>query len=177
MILKRTIGRFIGETRAAALVEFTLVFPLLLALMAGVSEFGFALHQQHIVQKSVRDAARFAARTPYALKSCPLASQPEWSQMVADAKTVALRGKLITGAPLLLPNWTGSRGIDVQVTESCFDPNSITPVIFSTAGGGNNIPVINVSASAQFIGVGFLSAIGLSAFEIKATHSEIWTGL
>lgn len=177
MILKRTIARFFGETRAAALVEFTLIFPLLLVFMAGVSEFGFALHQQHIVQKAVRDAARFAARTPYALKSCPLASQPEWAQMVTDTQTVALRGKLVTGAPLLLPNWTGSRGVDVQVTESCFDPNSVTPAIFSTAGGGNNIPVINVSASAQFTGVGFLSVVGLTAFEIKATHSEMWTGL
>ncbi len=177
MILKRMIGRFIGETRAAALVEFTLVFPLLLVFLAGLSELGFALHQQHIVQKAVRDAARYAARTNYALKSCPISTQPEWAQMVTDTTTVALRGNLSSSAPLLLPTWDGSRGIDVQVTEACVDPASVTPVIFSTAGAGNDIPVITVSASAPYAGVGLLQVFGQSAFEIQATHSEIWTGL
>lgn len=169
--------RFAGDTRGAALVEFTLVIPFIIAFIAGLSELGFALHQQHIVQKAVRDAARYAARTPYLLKSCPLASQPEWGQMVTDAKTVALRGKLTSGAPLLIPTWNGSRGIDVQVTESCFNPSSTTPAITSSAGGGNNIPVITVSASAPFAGIGFLAVIGLSNFEITAQHSEMWIGL
>lgn len=173
----RKLAGFFNETRAAALVEFTLVFPLLLVFLAGLSEFGFAMHQQHIVQKAVRDAARYAARTNYALKSCPLSTQPEWSQMVTDSTTVALRGNLAASAPLLIPTWTGSRGIDVQVTETCIDPASISPPIFSTAGGGNNIPVITVSASAPYAGIGLLGVIGLSAFEIRAAHSEIWTGL
>ena len=75
MSLKRHAAGFVRETRAAALVEFTLVFPLLLVFLAGLSELGFAMHQQHIVQKAVRDAARYAARTNYALKSCPLSTQ------------------------------------------------------------------------------------------------------
>ena len=169
--------RFFSETRAAALVEFTLVFPFLLVFLAGLSEFGFAMHQQHIVQKAVRDAARYAARTNYAIRSCPLSAQPEWTQMVTNATTVALYGNLASSGSLLIPTWTGSRGVDVQVTEACFDPASTTPPIFSTAGAGNNIPVITVSASAPYAGVGLLSAIGLSAFEIRAAHSEIWVGL
>lgn len=177
MTLKRLIWRFIDETRAAALVEFTLVFPLLLVFLAGLSEFGFAMHQQHILQKAVRDAARYAARSNYALKSCPLATQPEWAQMVTDTTIVALRGNLASAAPLLIPTWTGSRGIDVQVTEACVDPATVTPVIFSTAGAGNDIPVITVSASAAYAGIGLLQVVGLSAFEIQAEHSEIWTGL
>lgn len=177
MICKRRIGGFIGGTRAAALVEFTLVFPLLLVFLAGLSEFGLAMHQQHIVQKAVRDAARYAARTNYALKSCPLSTQPEWAAMVTNATTVALRGNLAAGAPLLIPTWNGSRGIDVQVTVTCFNPASVTPNIFSTAGAGTNIPVISVSASAPFAGIGLLQVLGLSAFEIRAAHSEIWTGL
>ena len=177
MSLKRHAAGFVRETRAAALVEFTLVFPLLLVFLAGLSELGFAMHQQHIVQKAVRDAARYAARTNYALKSCPLSTQPEWAQMVTDTTTVALRGNLAAAAPLLIPTWTGSRGVDVQVTEACVDPASVTPAIFSTAGAGNNIPVITVTASAPYVGVGLLQVIGLSAFEIQAAHSEIWVGL
>lgn len=176
--LGRGKGRSFGrDVSGAALVEFTLVFPLLLVFLAGLSELGFALHQQHIVQKAVRDAARYAARTNYALRSCPLSTQPEWAQMVTDTTTVALRGNLASTAPLLIPTWDGSRGIDVQVTEACFDPASTTPAIFSTTGAGNRIPVITVSASAPYAGVGFLSVVGLSAFEITAAHSEAWVGL
>ncbi|MEK7265005.1 MAG: hypothetical protein AAB227_02800, partial [Pseudomonadota bacterium] len=87
------------------------------------------------------------------------------------------RGNLASAAPLLIPTWTGSRGIDVQVTEACVDPATVTPVIFSTAGAGNDIPVITVSASAAYAGIGLLQVVGLSAFEIQAEHSEIWTGL
>jgi Flp pilus assembly pilin Flp len=164
---------FWREQGGAALVEFTLVLPLLLLFAAGVTELGYAMHQQHVAQKAVRDAARYAARYPFALKSCPLATQPEWAAMVTDTAFVALHGKLNTGSSLLMPNWSGARAADVVVSETCFPAGTL----ISPAGGGNDIPVIKVSASVQFTGVGFLSVMGLSGFDIKAEHSEMWAGL
>lgn len=167
------IRRFIGERRGAALVEFTLMMPFLMVLAAGITEFGHALHQQHIIQKSLRDAARFAARTPYELKSCPLNTQPEWATMVSDAQTVALYGKLTPPSPprFLLPNW--SDATMVAVTESC----SSAAGLFSPAGAGNDIPIITVSASVPFNSTGFLGFLGLADFNIQAQHSEMWVGL
>lgn len=45
------------------MVEFTLVAPLLIALVCGMAEFGLALKQYHVMEKGVRDAARYLSRT------------------------------------------------------------------------------------------------------------------
>ena len=80
--------RFVERRDGAALVEFTLMFPMLLVLAAGVTEMGLALHQQHVVTKSVRDAARFAARQFVAAPTCPLNTAAEWATIQADRKSV-----------------------------------------------------------------------------------------
>jgi len=162
---------FLGNRDGAALVEFTLSFPLLLVLGAGITEMGIALHQQHVITKSVRDAARFAARQFVAAPSCPLNTVAEWPTIVAATQTVALRGKLSASAPLLLPNW--NQAAQVTVTDVCAPAGAL----FSTAGAGADFPVITVSAAAPYAGIGFLGVIGLPAFTIRASHSEMWVGL
>ena len=171
MRLRLARAPFIRNRDGAALVEFTLSFPLLLALGAGITEMGIALHQQHVITKSVRDAARFAARQFVAAPSCPLNTVAEWGTIVAETQSVALRGKLSASAPLLLPNW--SQAAQVTVSDAC----SPAGALVSTAGAGADFPVITVSASVPYAGVGFLSLIGLSSFNIQASHSEMWVGL
>lgn len=166
------IGRFQNDDRGAALVEFTLVLPLLFLLGAGLAEFGLMLNQQQVITSSVRDAARYAARTPVDFKTCPLNAQPEWTQLVADTKTVALYGSLEANQPFLLSTWNNPSM--VTVVDSCVAPptGGVSP-----AGGGTNIPVITVTASAPYAGLGFLSFLGLSAFNLQASHAEMWAGL
>lgn len=162
---------FSADDRGAALVELSLLFPMLLLLGAGLAEFGLMLNQQQVIEKSVRDAARYAARTPYAFKTCPLNSQPEWAQMVTDTKNIALRGKISGSAPLLLPAWNNASM--VTVVDSCVAAGTF----ISPAGGGNNIPVITVTASAPYAGMGFLSFLGITSFNLTAAHSQMWAGL
>ncbi len=165
------VRRFKKDERGAALVELTLVFPLLLLLGAGLAEFGLMLNQQQVITKSVRDAARYAARTPFAFKTCPLNAQAEWTQLVADTQTVALRGSVDATKPLLLSTWNNVSM--VTVADSCVTAGAL----LSPAGGGNNIPVITVTASAPYAGVGFLGFLGISSFNLQAAHSEMWAGL
>jgi hypothetical protein len=129
------------------------------------------LNQQQVVTKSVRDAARYAARTSFAFKTCPLNTQPEWTQMVTDTTTVALRGSVDASRPLLLSTWNNASM--VTVADSCVTAGSL----LSPAGGGNNIPVITVTASVPYAGIGFLSFLGLSSFNLQAAHAEMWAGL
>jgi Flp pilus assembly protein TadG len=171
--MKKRLGvrQFAIDDRAAALVEFTLVAPLLIALAAGLAEFGLMLHQQQIITKSVRDAARYAARTSYVFKACPLNGQPEWAQMVADTKNLALRGELSPSAPLLISTWNNASM--VTVSDSC-----VTPGTLVSPAPGSNIPVITVSAAAPYAGAtGFFGFLGLSTFNLTASHSQMWTGL
>lgn len=128
------------------------------------------LNQQQVITKSVRDAARYAARTPVAFKTCPLNAQPEWATLVTDTTNVALRGSINASAPFLLSTWNNASM--VTVADSCVAPGTLV-----SPAPGSNIPVITVTASAPYAGVGFLSFLGLSSFNLTAAHAEMWTGL
>ncbi|MBC6982420.1 pilus assembly protein [Caulobacter sp. 17J80-11] len=57
------LRRLAADRSGASLVEFTLVAPLLISLMCGLAEFGLAFRQYHVMEKGVRDAARYLSRT------------------------------------------------------------------------------------------------------------------
>ncbi len=64
----RSVGgffrRLVGAVSGTAAVEFSLfLFFILMPFLFGIFEIGRALEQHHVVTKSVRDAARFVART------------------------------------------------------------------------------------------------------------------
>ena len=167
------IRRFSGDERGAALVEFTLVLPFLMLLAAGIAEFGFMLHQQQLIYKAVRDAGRYAARYPYATTAaCALSGEPEWATMVANTKNVALRGQ-VSGGAFLLSSWNNVSMV------------TVAEIARSVPGGGSSplgllcttASVISVTASAPFAGTGFLGFLGIGAFNLTASHDEMWAGL
>ena len=64
----RSVGgffrRLMGAVSGTAAVEFSLfLFFILMPFLFGIFEIGRALEQHHVVTKSVRDAARYVART------------------------------------------------------------------------------------------------------------------
>ena len=50
--------------RGANLVEFAIVVPLLLLILAGVVDFGYAFHDYIIITNAAREGARVASRLP-----------------------------------------------------------------------------------------------------------------
>jgi TadE-like protein len=58
-----------SESGAAA-VEMALMLPLVMIIMFGGYEMGHYFWNQHIVVKSVRDGARYAARLPFSKFDC-----------------------------------------------------------------------------------------------------------
>ena len=65
--MRRVAGFFrglMGAVSGTAAVEFSLfLFFILMPFLFGIFEIGRALEQHHVVTKSVRDAARYVART------------------------------------------------------------------------------------------------------------------
>ncbi len=47
--------------RGQAMIEFVLIFPILLVFMLAIAEFGFMLHANITVNSAAREGARFAA--------------------------------------------------------------------------------------------------------------------
>jgi Flp pilus assembly protein TadG len=54
-----------GEERGAALVEFALCVPLLLVVIAGIVDFGFAFQRYEVITNAAREGARLATLPQY----------------------------------------------------------------------------------------------------------------
>lgn len=59
--MRRNGNRHGRGARGVALVELAVVTPLMVLLFAGMSELGWALHQQDVLTRATRDGVRFAA--------------------------------------------------------------------------------------------------------------------
>jgi len=57
MLIKKECSK--NAQTGVALVEFAIVVPLLLLLVVGISEFGYAFYHLNILNKSVQDGARY----------------------------------------------------------------------------------------------------------------------
>ena len=98
--MTHALSRFLNEKHGAALVEFTLVAPLLVLLMCGMAEFACAMRQYHIMEKGVRDAGRYLARAE--MSGCTIDADA-----TTAAQNLALTGQ-ISGGDNLLPTWIQS---------------------------------------------------------------------
>ncbi|HEU4704714.1 MAG TPA: TadE/TadG family type IV pilus assembly protein, partial [Sphingomicrobium sp.] len=82
-----SFSRLAADRAGSAAAELALALPLLLILMFGSFEMGYYFLSEHVVQKSVRDAARYASRLPMSsYPSCvPTAAAQTEIQRVAKA--------------------------------------------------------------------------------------------
>lgn len=155
------LSPFFKAKRGAALVEFSLVAPLLILLMCGLAEFACVMRQYHIMEKGVRDAGRFLARVP--MTGCTLNGAA-----VTEAQNLALTGRTGSGS-YLLPSWTDPNTVSVAVVQ-CFDNSG------GTYRGRGSMPVIEVTADAPYADLGLLSVIGVGAIDLEVTHQQLWIG-
>lgn len=160
MSLSANLRQFRNDRRGAALVEFTLVAPLLITLMCGLAEFGQALRQYHIMEKGVRDAARYLSRVP-ANPPC-IGADANWAGYVTQAKNLAVYGVTTTGTALFT-GWT-------TATVSIPDP----PCTANPRGAlASDLPKITVTASAPFADLGMLSFLGFGPITLTVAHEEL----
>jgi Flp pilus assembly protein TadG len=106
----RLLSRFWKARDGASLVEFSLLAPVLILLMCGLSEFGNALRQYHIMEKGVRDAARYLTRVP--MSGCTLNGGA-----VTAAQYLALTGQTTAGGDYFLDQWTDPSTVTVALAQ------------------------------------------------------------
>ena len=164
------LKRFRRDRRGVAFLEFTILFPLLLALSLGVFEFGRALQHHHLINKAVRDAARYLARVPATCSAAGTGNGAvDNSANVTEAQNLALTGAISGGTPVL-NYWTNASTVAVDV--DCIDATSGTP----TYRGPAFLPVMRVTATVPYADLGFLTVLGLGGFTFSVNHKQLHIG-
>ena len=155
------LRRLLANTRASAATEMALVTPLLLLLLFGTFEVGNYFLSEHVVQKGVRDAARYASRLP-------ISSYPACNP--TDPVRVQIKRLARTGAPdgtaLRLRGWTAD---DMTTVTLACDTSGTHTGIYTVYPFPDGVPVITVSARVPYLslfgllGLGNLNAASQSA--------------
>lgn len=127
--------RFLAEdSRGTAAVEFGLLLPFMVVLLAGIADIGRSIWHHHSLQKGAQDAARYLSRVDVPLTA---------AQRTA-AKNLMLRGDFDGSTPLHYGYWSNS------VTTNLDSQTGLVTPFDNTAGtfrGPATINIITVRAS------------------------------
>jgi Flp pilus assembly protein TadG len=132
----------------SALVEATLVVPVLMVLALGVYEFSWYFYQQQLISTGLRDAARYVSRS--ADPGDATCNPSIWPA----AQNLATTAQIASGGVARVGGWTAG-----MVTITCEQP---------VAG----INVVNVSTNFAEPSLGFFGFLGLAAPSISVFHRE-----
>ena len=185
--------RLMGAVSGTAVVEFSLfLFFILMPFLFGIFEIGRALQQHHVVTKSVRDAARFVARTrddsggaftttnlidAGCLGTGAVGGAPSGTAAAGNAKDLAMYGvfnpvsscpRTLTDDDPLMAAW------DAACDPAAYQTVCITgPVAVDT--GTLTVDVVTVTATVAFEDV-MLQAFGIGPITFDVSHQERYIG-
>ncbi len=136
----------------AALIEATLVVPVLMVLAFGVYEFSWIFYRKQLISTGLRDAARYVSRM--ALPGDTTCNPAIWPA----AKNLATTARIADGGTVRVRGWTAD-----MVTITCEPvPGAPTP----------GVNIVNVSTNFAGPSLGFFGFLGLSAPPIVVFHRE-----
>lgn len=145
------LRRLASDCRAAAAAEMALVAPLLLMLIVVAFEAGNYFLSEHVVQKGVRDAARYASRLSIDNYPGCEATEAAKQQIRRVAKTGDPDGDADGDGSQdgRLLGWTSD---DMTTVEVVCDPLSTSPYsgIYNVYPFPDGVPVVTVKAEVPY---------------------------
>jgi Flp pilus assembly protein TadG len=111
-------ARLLRGDRGSALVEYALVFILLMTMLLGVAEFGRALYAYHFVSSAAREGARYAmvrGCTP-TTTSCPTAADATSVQDFVKNVPLGIDASKLSVATTWTPNHKAGSTVSVTTT-------------------------------------------------------------
>jgi len=161
---KRHWREFGSDRCGAALLELTVVLPVVMAIGFGAIEFGNLIYKDHLLWNGVRDGARYLAGLPY-----DPSNTTQTAAHATDAKNIAVTG-VISGGTARVAGWTTS-----QVTIS-YPTVANGPASCGAAKcyrGADSITMVTVSTSYPYQSLGFMGFLGFgSTTTLTASHEE-----
>lgn len=172
--MMRTVGQLLRDETGAAAAEMALVIPFLLVLMFGAVDLGNYFLSEHVVDKAVRDASRYAARLPLAdYASCAVSSGGAAEQ---QTQRVARFGDPAGSGNQRLAGWTADNMTTVSI--ACDDGTSgnswATAGIYSDFPDG--APVVTVTATVPYNTLFGLVGLGSMSFNLNAQSQAAVVG-
>ena len=157
--MRKTIRELVAGDEGSALIEGTIVVPVLFALVFGVLEFSYYFYQHHLVSTGVRDAARYLARV----------QNPNSPTAQAIAQSLAATGSATPGSTVR--RVAGFDPAEVFIT--------VTPLANVAGGlcgadpcrGTNPLNRITVTGNFAWTPLGFWGFFGFGSKNITVTHS------
>jgi hypothetical protein len=156
--------RLLRTDRGSAGAEMALVTPLLCAILIGSVELGSYFYNEHILEKAVRDGARFAARQSFTNYGC---SGAPTGTVVADTRALVRTALLSGGADRFADIVDG----DITLSTSCTTSVSGQNMTGIYRGRTTGAPVVTVSARVDYTPV-IGAAFGFSGAGMKLNASE-----
>jgi Flp pilus assembly protein TadG len=145
------------DDEGSALIEGSIILPVLFILVFGVFEFSWLICQQHLISTGIHDAARYIARS----------SNPNDATIKKDAKYLATTGA-IDGDTLRVKGWTAD-DVEISYTFINNQPNENGMTSFR---GGTVIESVTVSTNFTVPSLGFFGILRLSPPTIEVSHQE-----
>lgn len=156
--MMRILIRLAADRCGVAAAEMALVMPLLVIVMFSTFELGHYFLSEHVVQKSVRDAARYASRLPMGSYSgcTPTAAAQTQIQKVA-------RTGRPDGTVQRLQGWTSDTMTTVSLT--CDTSGTYTGIYVDFPSG---VPIVTVSAVVPYPSLFGVMGIGNPSLVVTA---------
>ena len=157
MPMLSSLIRVTRDARGNAVVEFALVLPLLLLLLAGMTEIGRAYYQANAVEKGLRAGALFAGRNSF----------PLTAQVRTMVTNLVKTGTLDGSGPYLVSGWADVNA-DLNIDDTLTFPVDAT----------TTIPVVRLTATIPFdpLMPGMLALVGLGDVAIQLSHEQAYVG-
>lgn len=163
-----------GDRRGAAAAELALILPLLIVLLFGGAEMGNYFLNQHVVEKAVRDGARYASRLPmsdYAGCAPTAAAQTKIRNVT---RTSSVAGGT-NGARLAYWQEVMGGNQTVNVSVNCNTSGTYSGIYHDLAMGA---PVVQVRATVPYPPLfGMFGLINNSSFNLNATSQAAVMGI
>jgi len=178
------------DQTATAAAEMALVLPILLTLMFGAFELGNYFQAEHVLQKAVRDAARYAARQPmsytdgsgnvitnYDCSASPPAVDSTAQTDIQEVARFSDPSGTTDGKTSRLSGW--SSDTMATVTLSCDTDTSDSYVnngVYADFPNSGAVPVVTVSATVPYNMLFGSYVFGSATLNLNATSQAAVIG-
>jgi Flp pilus assembly protein TadG len=155
----------------SALVEATIVMPLLVAFFLGVFEFSWYLYNQQLVVSGLRDAARYMTRIELTNGNRDPCAQEDQNGVLytAEAANIATTAQSASGGSARVRGWNAA-----DVTISCFSSAALENGLY--ADGATSMTIVEVATRFADPSLGLFSALGLRPPLLSFSHQERFIG-